>query len=336
VYKVKIAIFAINSSFFQPIRNELITHHSVREFQHTNNPTFDLANVMRLIDWCDLAYFEFAQYPLNVVSNLACVEKPLVVRGHGIELFEPEQVNWEKVDLLIVTPICKRIFLDQNPKVVPEIRELPIGCDPDLFTFSPKKEKKAFGKNIVLQSTIMRPKKRIYTSIQTFGEIYKQDPEFRLYICGNWKGGFKEGTLSLQDEYNWPVKQLVDILGLDRAIALVEFMPKMAWRDFLQDKDLFWSNSIMEGFHVALAEGMSTGMYPIINCWWGANLFYNEEWICKSQSEMVETILTWAVLEPEGKLKLAREAREWILKFDEKVIAKEIRDSIERVYETRS
>lgn len=330
---LKIAVFALNPNFYREVGQELRTHHQVREYQHTNNDTFNLINLQRLMDWCDVGYFEFAQYPLNVISNLEVMEKPLIVRAHGIELFSQEEVNWEKVNLMIATPICRQIFLDQRPKYVPEIVELPVGIDSNYFSFSPQKARQVFGKKILIQSTVMRPKKRIYTSIQTFGEIYEKDPEWTLWIVGNWTGGFQEATIERQEQYNWPLKELIGTLGLEDAVIGTDHMPRDEWRDFLMDKDIFWSNSILEGFHVALAEHMATGGYPVINCWRGADSFYDPRWIHKNQQSMVKEILDWGNQSKERKLELARKAREWIsvLEFDVFKIAIKIREAIENV-----
>lgn len=331
---MKIAVFALNPNFYARIGQELQQHHRVRVYKHTNNETFNLVNVMRLVDWCDLAYFEFAQYPLSVVTNLASMDKPIVVRGHGIPLFEPHQVDWEKVSLLIVSPICRKIFLDQKPKHIPEIKELAIGCDPDFYTFSPRRRQKQFGKTIMLQSTVIRPKKRVYTTIQTFGEIYDQDPEWKLWIVGNWKSkGFKEASLKIQEEYNWPIRELIGILGLEDAILATDYMGKPAYRQFLFDHDVFWSNSILEGFQVALAEGLCTGMFPVINCWFGADEYYKPEWIHRSQSSMVKAILDWGEKSPEEKLALANESREWMRPWHINAVAIAIREAIENVCE---
>lgn len=330
---MRIAVFALNSNFYKEVGLELRTHHQVKEYQHTNNETFNLANVQRLIDWCDLGYFEFAQYPLNILSNLEAMDKPLVVRGHGIELFSQAEVNWEKVNLLILTPVCKQIFLDQVPKSIPNILTLPIGIDPEFFSFSPLKGRKEFGKKILVQSTVIRPKKRIYTTIQTFGEIFQKDSGFTLWIVGNWSDAWKEATIQRQDEYNWPIRELIGSLGLDDAVIGTDQMPRELWKEFIMDKDIFWSNSILEGFHVSLAEHMATGGYPVINCWSGAESFYHSQWIHRSQSKMVEEILDWSIQPSQEKLLRAEQARTWISRpeFNVFLIARKIREAIEDV-----
>lgn len=331
--RLKIAVFALNPLFFGSVREELRAFHTVREYEHTSNDVFNLTQINRLTDWCDVAFFDFAQYPLGIVSHLACMDKPIVVRGHGLELFSTDDVNWSKISLLILTPVCQEIFLDSLRKgsEVPPIEELPIGCDVHSFSISTLKEGGVFSKKIVTQSTVIRPKKRIYTSIQMFADLLKEDPEWELHIVGNWSGGFKEPSLSHQDEYNWPIKKLIEDLGLNERIWFINQMNKQAWIEFLKDKDIFWSNSFLEGFQVSLAEAMASGLYPIVNMWHGSRVWYPEWAIHRSLLEMSKAFSFWNGMNPKEKLRFARLARKSVMPYDEKKIAKEIRKLVENV-----
>ena len=330
---MKIAVFALNNAFYAFVDAELRKHHVVRVYEHSDNDLFNLIQINRLIDWCNLAYFEFAQYPLDVVTRLPCMDKPVVVRGHGIPLFNPHKIDWEKVSLMLTSPICKQMFLDQNPKHIPEIVEVPVGADTHLFSFSPKKEERQFKKRIVLQSSVFRPKKRVYTSIQLYSELYDEDDKWELYIVGNWESGFMESTLKTQEQYNWPIRKLLETLGLEEIVWFTPQMPRKIWSEFLWDKDVIWSNSNLEGFHCSLAEGMLAGMYPVINHWWGADKFYPSWAIYKTWRDMKKALLTWADLDPEEKYQKAKESREEIIKrgYDVRNIAIKIRQGIERV-----
>jgi len=332
---MKIAIFAINAHFVSEIREELQRYHSVREYQHTDNSSFNLMQINRLVDWCDLAYFDFAQFPLNVVSNLACLDKRIVVRGHGIELFDTSEINWDSVSLLIVTPICRDIITEHIGRKVqlPPILEVPIGVDYSLFPFSHLKAQKIFSKSLVTQSTVFRPKKRIYTTIQLFSEIFDEDEEWQLHICGDMKSGFKEATLGSQEEYNWPVAKLIDILGINDHIWVTPHMPQPKWAEYLMDKGIFWSNSILEGYQCSLAEGMLTGMFPVINAWWGAKELYPDQRVHFTLTAMKKAILEWGDLPTNEKYALAMQSRDFIFRNNNDVrkIAVWIRKAIESV-----
>ena len=326
---MKIAVFAINPNFFGTIREELRAYHHVREYDHTNKEIFNLVQINRLLDWCDIAFFDFAQFPLNAITKFAALEKPLVVRGHSLELYEAASVTWEKVSLLIISPEARNILLEQPVKTFPKIIEMPVGIDPDFYTLSPKRSKKKFGKEIVTVQNFMGGRgKRVYTTIQTFSELYDQDPEWKLWVIA-WDA--PKNSPAQRRELR-AMKKLRSILGLEDAIIGVKKMPKPAWKNFLMDKDIFWSNSTSEVFHASLAEHMATGGYPVINCWSGSGTLYPPEWVHRTQSSMVKAMLEWSSFPLTKKLRLAKKAREWILQYDEKKVAVTIREALENVY----
>lgn len=286
----------------------------------------------RLVDWCDVIFFEFGHYPLNVVTTMPCVNKPIIVRAHGIELFRPNIINWDKVNLLIVSPICKQMFLDSQPKTMPkQIKEMMVGIDLGMFPLSPVKIAKKFGKRIVTQSSVMRPKKRIYTTIQLFKELVDEDPSWDLYIVGEWVSQYRESTLEDQEQYNWPIRKLLETLNLEEKVWFTPQMGHDVWSHFLKDKDLYWSNSFLEGFHVSCVEATSTGMYPVVNCWYGAEGIFPDYVVHKTLTGMKRAILEWGSLSETGKLNKAEAMHEEMKRFDVKKIARQIREEIENV-----
>jgi glycosyltransferase involved in cell wall biosynthesis len=330
---MKIAIFAINSDFLGKIRTELSQHHQIREFQSTGNDIFNLANINRLIDWCDVIFCDFLQYPANVITTLESVDKPIVVRAHGIDLFKDFDGDFDAIHTLIVSPVAKRIFLQmlsakQRSAHIKNILEVAPGCDIDFFQFSPEKAQSNFGKNIVMQSTFMRTEKRIYTGIQLFKELLDIDSSWFLHIVSDWFSGAKDVR---QERYAWSIQELVDDLKLRDNIKVYKFMPKERWRDFLMTKDVFWSLSTAETFSSSLMEAMATGIYPVISCWFGANMYYPDSLIHNHLGDIIHATVQWSEKTPEEKLKEAQALRNIATIYDEKKIVVRIREAIENV-----
>jgi len=325
---MNIALFAINNSFVLPILQELTRYHTVEPFIPTGNQFLDFASIRGLIDWCDVAFFDFCHYPLPEVTHMSALQCPIVARMHGIEVYRANQVDWRKVKALILTTPMKHKFMREEVPYRPPMYELPIGFNTEMFELTPNKK---YGKNLCMQATSIFFKKRVYTTVQTYYELLKHDSEWTLYIKGDWTHQWRGELIK---EYVGPLRELIETLGLEDKIILSQQDSIDNWSKWLDDKDVYFSNSIQEGFQKSLAEACAKGLFPVINCWLGADLFYPSEYVVKTQTEAVNRILWWSQLNESEKRAISRKVSKFVReRYDEKKIARKIRRIIEEVGE---
>jgi len=325
---MNIAVFAVNNSFVMPIIQELTRYHQVEPYIPTGDKHLDFASLRGLVDWSDLVFCDFCHYPLPELTHMGGMHKPIVGRMHGIEVYRAAAVDWRKVQALILTEPMKQKFMATEVPHRPPMHILPIGFNTKMFDLTPNKE---YGKNICMQATSIFFKKRVYTTAQTFYELRKRDPEWKLFIKGDWTHQWR-GELVV--EYVNPLRELFEILDIQDDVIVSQQDKLEDWTKWLDDKDIYLSNSIQEGFQKSLAEAMGKGVFPVINCWLGADTFYPEENIVKTQTEMVEKVLWWSEQNDSEKRKLSRSLSKYVRsRYDERKVARDIRKIIEEVEE---
>ncbi|GAH06704.1 unnamed protein product, partial [marine sediment metagenome] len=172
---MKIGIFGTNLAFADAVLEELRAHHTIRIYQYIGNETFEAINLTNLIQWCDVAYFEFIQYPLGWIIQQQWVDKPIVARDHGLDILEHTKIDWRKISALIIQPTqykrlkrLRRIHTQKHPnrKLPPlpkKILQRYVGID--LKSYTPDMKRKP-GYNIVLHSSVIRETKGIYTALK--------------------------------------------------------------------------------------------------------------------------------------------------------------------------
>lgn len=331
-----IALITKNWNFLGAIKTELdrAKHHDVVQYWPSTNETFDWTNIMNLLSWADVAFFDFAQSPLIEVSNMAVKPCKIVARMLGVDVIHNAKfVNWKNVDVLIsISEHQKQRFLEMNLTNTPYISVVPLGVNVDAFQ---PPEEKEFGFNIC-QVGNMLPHKRHYETIQLFKELLDSSPphhNWHLHIHHTTNGGWRDW---MQTEYMLCCKDLVDELDIDDKVTFYDYQDdweKGAGAVFFSDKDLVISNSQMEGYHKTPLEAMSCGVHPLINCWRGATNIYPPSLVFNTFSQAICMLKQWAELPLEAKRKLAEGHHTYVAKYhDEVESAKRIRGIFEMVY----
>lgn len=340
---MKIAFYALNDSFSGPVLEELQSRHIVKKFRPTQGclrgkpDALDHFNVLRLYDWCDLAYCEWIHYPLPLLTQLQVVNKPIVTYMDGIDVLGHHAINWSKVSLLIVqTMQGKRLEfvrrwwhllnpgnqLPPLPKVVCVDRPI----DRDLFKIADRDP----GYDICLHSNVIRATKRIYTTLQCFNELIHKDPEkpWTLYLIGRWEGGW---AWPARQEYVMVCHELIEQMNLnaDQLRLISQSYPRKEWVEFIKTKDIYWNFSFREGFPNSVAEAAASGVYPLMNRFAGAELLYPEKYICDWPSQLVEKTIAWGNLSLEEKLAEKKKARKHTKQWDAKKTVIRMRELVE-------
>ncbi len=283
----KIAVFANYASFLNDIVPYLDVENDVRLMER---PAPD--RVREMMDWADLAWFEWCDDLLVQATRLpkTC---PIVCRLHSYEAFTdlPSQVDWSKVDRLIfvndsVRELFERQVTCRTPKTI-----IPNGVDLHKFSIPPKKKA---GKKIASVGYI-NYKKNPALLLYCFKKIHEYDPEYSLHIAGQ----FQDSRFELYFEHflkNNPLPVTFD--------GWIDDMP--AW---YADKDFVISTSLFESFHYSIAEGMASGLLPLVHNWFGASNVYPHDFLFDDPDRCLALL---KYLEGADRKELAQRNRRYI------------------------
>jgi glycosyltransferase involved in cell wall biosynthesis len=271
---------------------------------------------------------------------MLCPEKPIVARLHGLEVYDPflKQVNWSRIDL-ILSPAQKLRFdalVTSNLKYwAPKSQTvLPIGVD----TSPTSKPREAFGHNIGFVAVTSLPRKRVYTTIETFYDLCKESKQkWTLNIRTSMKPtGFRNAeSHEYRNFYGELISEMADMNLTDKSdtkcgnIIFHDYSTPEAYRQWLSGMDVFWCNSMQEGYSKSTMEAASYGAYPLVHRWRGASLTFAPENLFLSQRELVDKTIAWDNVSEETKRKISLASQRIIAaNHDEAVVAKKIVDLI--------
>jgi glycosyltransferase involved in cell wall biosynthesis len=225
------------------------------------------------MDWADLAWFEWCD---NLLIEATKYPKKcqIVCRLHSYEAFSdmPARVDWSKVDQLIfvncsVEELVRPLLTKGIPWTV-----IHNGVDCAKFQIP---EDKHFGKKIASVGYI-NYKKNPTLMLYCFKKIHEYDPEYTFHIAGAHQDAriklyfdnfLKENPLPMKF-YGW-----------------VNDMPR-----WYEDKDFVISTSLFESFHYSIAEGMASGILPLIHNWYGAKYIYPGEYLYNDPDQCLELL----------------------------------------------
>jgi len=334
---LKIGVFSINLNFCDAILEELRTHHTVKIFNYTKNDSLDYSNLTGLLNWCDIAYFDFIQHPLPWVTKLQWLDKPIVARMLGIDILNYADINWTKISALILGPTqekqlmrLRRIYHKRFPQrklpLPPIILKCYTGIDLDQFKLNAKRRP---GFNIILHSNVIRQTKGIYTALQCFGELIEKDGDnpWHLTLIAQ-EGGW---NWSQRQEYVMCVQELLEELNFSskRFRHYDGNLSKNDWANYLQSQDLYWCLSRRESFGASMAEACASGAYPLLNHFYGAERLYPQANLCRSPGELVDKTIQWGRLSDDEKLHFKRIMRKHVEQYDQLETAEKVRGLIE-------
>jgi len=258
--EMKIAFLSTNMNFCETILGELRAHHDVRVYNHTSDELFNTANILRLLDWCDIAYFDFIQYPLPLVTHLTVIGKPIVARMDGLDIRGHYKVNWNQVSALVLMevqePRLKRLRDSYEATTKSKLPPLPrilkrsVGIDLKLFWIRARAK---LTYKICFHASVIRDTKRVYTAIQCFNELIKRDDKpWEFTLIGQWEGGWAWPD---REEYVMCCRELLEQLGFpsDR-FKVMDNLPREDWARVIQTQGVFWNLSFREGFPNSLGE----------------------------------------------------------------------------------
>jgi|GEM_PF-3074100 len=227
----------------------------------------------------DVTFCEWANETAIQVTG-AHKQGPIVVRCHSYEVFanvqrqnpgtgQPETVpmlaaiNWENVDTLVFVAPHVRDFAMKHygPQIIangngPEIVVIPNGVDLQKFEVSPSKD--YMGKNVAWVGSISN-KKGPELFAQAVAELAEHDDGVRFHVAGEYT----------DPRYFAYFSDFFEKAGLADRVKFYGKVPAEEMPKWLEDKQFILSTSPWESFQYAVAEGILSGLYPLVHAWPG-------------------------------------------------------------------
>jgi glycosyltransferase involved in cell wall biosynthesis len=321
-----------NWTFFHELYDYLVTHFQTDVFTPKTYQTPLLYG--RLNRWAfrrrmaailrhnDVCFFEWASDYLMHASHMP-KQCTIVTRLHSFELFDwAPRINWNPVDkVILVSQAMQRQFVDLYPEH--EHRTVVVYNGRPLEAFRPF-ARTDFNLTIGMLCNI-KPIKRIYEVVLMLSELRAKGYDARLRIAGRPEhpGDFR---------YAAAIHRLVDTLDLHSYVTFDDYVTETpAW---LQQIDIFISNSYWEGQQVALLEAMATGCYCLSHAWAGAEEMLPEENLFMTDSELQRKIIEYSkTTQPEKELLQAKMRSIALEKFNVDKTKVQIRQVVEEAYQ---
>jgi glycosyltransferase involved in cell wall biosynthesis len=237
----------------------------------------------------DIVFFEWAGH-FTAFSSQLDAKTPVVVRLHSWELFKfGPYIDWSRIDrVLLVSKAMQQKFVDLYPHHANKTVVISNGVN--LSRFSPAN--RIFSGNIGILCDLV-PIKRVYDLILTIYDLKKKGYQWKLSIGGKSRSGPDS------QRYNASIRRAVSKLGLQDQIFFHDWVDDTA--TWLNEQDIFISNSYWEGQQVALLEAMASGCYCLSHFWDGAEEVLPPDYIFITESELQEKLTSFAHLDESEK-----------------------------------
>jgi len=137
-------------------------------------------------------------------------------------------------------------------------------------------------------------------------------------------------------EYWTNCSDLATDLGVMDRIKYREHIPQGELAGLMRESTFILSATNEEGCHTTVAEGMATGLVPLVGNWRGAEQIYGAEAIWKTPKQFVERVTDWMLLSVEEKKALSQAWHERAQGFDARAINAALADLIEGAVDAKA
>lgn len=264
----KIAIFASIDTFIKEIAQSLAEDNEVRFYKNSSKQ-----EMKSLMEWADVSWFEWCDQLVIEATKLKKTCK-IVCRLHSYEAFTemPMLVDWGKVDVLIFVNASVQKIIQEKYNLTVEQVVVQNGLDVHKYVI---------------------PGDKIYTKkIASVGYInYKKNPSLLLYCFDKIHSFDNEYTLHIAGKHQDPRIELYFKHYLKNNPLPIYFdgwVEDMA--SWYADKDYVISTSLFESFHYSIAEGMASGLLPLIHNWFGADMLYPQEYLFRTPDDCLRLL----------------------------------------------
>lgn len=317
-------------TFFREIYEDLSAHYRTNVFvpKEYHLPVLSgrinrwaysngIRNILKTSDVC---FFEWASELLQVATQMPKYS-PIIARLHSFELAEwADRINWDHVDKIIfVSEAMRKRFLAQYPAQSP--KTVVVHNSISVSRFPPGQHMFDFSLGMLCS---IQPIKRVYEIILVVRELCEQGYRPSLHIGG------APSQDNPHDRYYVAARGLVEKLGLQETVKFHgKIEDSSAW---LQNIDIFISNSFWEGMQTALLEAMASGCYCLAHSWDGVEEALPAENIYTTDTELKRKLIGYLLLPEAERTRRKNQTMEIAKrKFDLEGKKVQIREIIESV-----
>jgi len=305
VTKIGILVGENKLTFFEKIYDDLSTHYQtdIYERKFYNIPLLHgrlnrwafQKGIYSMLHRNDICFFEWASELLMIASHMPkkCI---IITRLHSFELYDwAPKIYWENVDkVILVSRAMQLMFNELYPEHRNKTEVIYNGCSVDKFVFTGQRE---FRFTLGMLGRVS-PIKRVYEMILVFHSLVKKGYDAKLLIAGDPDDDYR---------YAVAVHRLVRELGLqDKVVFFGHVSDTATW---LQEIDIFISNSYWEGQQVALLEAMASGCYCLSHFWSGVGEMLPFDNIFWKGDELEQKIIEYSKLPETQKTKKQMDLR---------------------------
>lgn len=278
-FKKKIAFFVKQGmdSFLGDIITGLSDDYETKKIIVT-----DLNQINEEMQWADICWFEWCDELIAYGSRLPVArEKKILCRIHGYEVYGNliRQPNWKNVDdLIVVAPHIRRIFEESTQdldKGELTIHTIFCGVNTDKYPLNIKSK----GFNLGYLGYI-NFKKNLPLTLDIFKKLYDIDKRYKLFLAGQ----FQDARTAYYLNYFIMENNLQNNIYFD---GWKKDDEKIEW---LRKIDYMIISSIDEGLCFAAAEGMCSGIKPVLHNCEGIKDHYENKYIFNSVDDAVKMI----------------------------------------------
>ena len=134
--------------------------------------------------------------------------------------------------------------------------------------------------------------KRLDRALDIFEKLFEVDSRYKLFIKGKRPEDYPWMHSKSKESELLYYKQQYDRIDKNNWGANVSFEGFGPIEEWLKKIGWILSTSEQESFHLAVAEGMTSGAKPVIMGWQGSEFIYPQDYIFKSLDEAVNFILS--------------------------------------------
>ena len=288
---VNVLIAGHDLKFIDGMAREMIDQgFNVLEDKWVNHTRHHVVESRRLLAASDVVICEWSLGNAAWYSRHIREDQKLFIRFHRqeIETEHPFEIIWDNVEhIIFIAPLvqreaCARFQIPDGKAIL-----IPNAVDTSRFDLP-----KTMDSKYTLGLMGMVPKmKRFDRALDILGQLNRIRPEFILRV----KGKMPQDYSWMEDRTEEMAWYEAQMMRLEEEEGLIDAVIFDGWGDdvpeWLAGVGFILSVSDFEGSHQAVAEGASSGAFPIIVKWPGADEVYPAEWCLKSTEQAVEEIL---------------------------------------------
>ena len=300
---MRIGVITSNDNFLKPVLTEFARRgHDVMVYVHTPDPAQNMYQLGQLRAQVERVFVDWAQSPVDQV--LAEFDCPVFVRVHRIEAFNTEWIAsqpWQKcAAMFFIAEHVRDRFAAAWIEPPRQVVTLPhVGIDPDFWTPDPDARSFEPPWTVTLAGFLV-PKKRAYTAIQMVADLGEN---WALEIVGSGQ----------DNEYHLHCSHIIERTGMNKRFRGQAMVPQADLLPIYQRAHFILSNSIVEGCHTTVAEGMACGAVPLCNAWEGVEKVFPAEWVFETPKGFYALAEKWEAMSIEERRAASEAARAHVL-----------------------